>query len=256
MSNKLDQMPLLTPTKSIVPERKSLPEVVLIKDHPHLILGPHHPLAQSPQPETGHHASELISPQNILPEEQIMKAVGLYKTYRKGPAEVPVLRNLNLEIRRGEFIAIVGQSGSGKSTLLHLLAALDSPDQGEIHFGGRRIDTLSAADCDALRNKRLGMIFQFYHLLPEFSTLENVLAPLMIVDGIFSYFLKRKKHKAAALDLLETLGLSHRLKHKPRELSGGRCNGQPLPGPWSPSPRSSWPTNPPEISIKPPARRS
>ena len=109
-----------------------------------------------------------------------LEAIALKKSYRKGPIEVPVLRGVSLGVRRGEFLAIVGQSGSGKSTLLHLLGTLDAPDQGEIHYAGQRIDNLPAAGRDALRNRHFGMIFQFYHLLPELTTLENVLAPLMI----------------------------------------------------------------------------
>jgi lipoprotein-releasing system ATP-binding protein len=171
--------------------------------------------------DSAHGVSGALFSGQKTPTTEHLRTVGLYKSYYKGPVEVPVLRDLHIEIGRGEFIAIVGQSGSGKSTLLHLLGALDAPDQGEIYFDGRRIDNLSTAQRDILRNKRLGMIFQFYHLLPELSTLENVLSPLMIADGIFPYLMKRKKHRAAALGLLETLGLSHRLKHKPRELSGG-----------------------------------
>ena len=94
-----------------------------------------------------------------------------------------MLRGLSMSVRQGEFLAIVGQSGSGKSTLLHLLGTLDAPDQGEIHFDGQRIDNLPSARRDALRNRQFGMIFQFYHLLPELTTLENVLAPLMIAHG-------------------------------------------------------------------------
>ena len=150
-----------------------------------------------------------------------LAAVDLYKSYRKGPVEVPVLRGVTMEVRRGEFLAIVGQSGSGKSTLLHLLCTLDAPDQGEIHYAGRRIDNLPARGRDALRNRQFGMIFQFYHLLPELSTLENVLMPLMIRHGVWSYLRHRREHRARAEELLETVGLSHRLKHKPRELSGG-----------------------------------
>ena len=201
-------------------EPKLTPEVILIKDHPHLILGPHHPMTQLQQPDEITDALQPVAPQKQEPTEHL-KAVGLFKSYRKGPAEVPVLTGLDIEIRRGEFIAVVGQSGSGKSTLLHLLGTLDAPDQGEIHFDVRRIDNLPVAQRDALRNKRFGMIFQFYHLLPELSTLENVLSPLMIADGVWKYLKDRKKHRATAMGLLETVGLSHRLKHKPRELSGG-----------------------------------
>jgi lipoprotein-releasing system ATP-binding protein len=148
-------------------------------------------------------------------------AVNLKKSYRKGSIEIPVLKGVHLSVRRGEFLAIVGQSGSGKSTLLHLLGTLDAPSEGEIYFEGGRVDNLPARPRDLLRNQQFGMIFQFYHLLPEFNTLENVLAPLMIGQGVLGYFLKRAQHKAAAQRLLEMVGLGHRLRHKPRELSGG-----------------------------------
>ena len=109
---------------------------------------------------------------------------------------MPVLRGVSLKVRQGELLAIVGQSGSGKSTLLHLLGTLDAPDKGEIHYAGRRIDNLPARDRDRLRNCRFGMIFQFYHLLPELTTLENVLSPLMIAHGVWSYFRRRSEHRA------------------------------------------------------------
>jgi len=150
-----------------------------------------------------------------------LEAVGLKKSFRKGPSEVPVLKGVSLGVRRGQILAIVGQSGSGKSTLLHLLGTLDAPDQGEIYFNGLRIDRLPTSQRDRLRNRHFGMIFQFYHLLPELSALENVLAPRMIAEGLFSFWLHRKRHRRAAMELLEMVGLSHRLKHKPRELSGG-----------------------------------
>ena len=149
-------------------------------------------------------------------------ASDLDKSYRKGPVEVPVLRGVDLDVREGEFLAIVGQSGSGKSTLLHLLGTLDAPDEGEIHFDGRRIDNLPGRDRDALRNRHFGMIFQFYHLLPELTTLENVLAPLMIAQGVWATSGAAAASIARrAEELLELVGLGHRLKHKPRELSGG-----------------------------------
>jgi lipoprotein-releasing system ATP-binding protein len=135
--------------------------------------------------------------------------------------EIPVLKGVDLGVRRSEFLAIVGQSGSGKSTLLHLLGTLDSPDFGQISFDGRRIDNLPGRERDRLRNRRFGMIFQFYHLLPELTTLENVLAPLMIGSGVFGFLRARKKYRGAATRLLELVGLGHRLKHRPRELSGG-----------------------------------
>jgi lipoprotein-releasing system ATP-binding protein len=175
-------------------------------------------------------SSGLLAPQSsTLPNDGSVQASGpvhlaarrLRKRYLKGRVEIPVLRGVDLEVRRGEFLSIIGQSGSGKSTLLHLLGTLDAPDEGEVLFHGRRIDNLSPRKCDLLRNKDIGMIFQFYHLLPELSALENVLAPLMIAEGIWSYFRNRARHVERARQLLDMVGLSHRLKHKPRELSGG-----------------------------------
>jgi lipoprotein-releasing system ATP-binding protein len=148
-------------------------------------------------------------------------AIGLEKSYRKGNIRIPVLRGIDLGVPAGQFLAIVGQSGSGKSTLLHLLGTLDAPDRGEIHFDGRRIDNLPAASRDRLRNRQIGMIFQFYHLLPELTALENVLAPLMIAHSAWAFFRRRRQERAAAAELLELVGLGHRLRHRPRELSGG-----------------------------------
>jgi lipoprotein-releasing system ATP-binding protein len=150
-----------------------------------------------------------------------MAAVALRKNYRKGAVDIPVLKGVDLELHCGEFLAIVGQSGSGKSTLLHCLATLDAPSSGEVHFLGHRIDQLAPAHRDRLRNEELGMIFQFYHLLPELNTLENILMPMMIQHGPWAYFTARRRHMAAAKELLDKVGLSHRLKHRPRELSGG-----------------------------------
>jgi len=153
--------------------------------------------------------------------ESQLSVKGLRKSYRKASVEIPVLRGVDLSVRCGEFMSIIGQSGSGKSTLLHLLATLDVPDAGEIFYDGKRIDGLSPAGKDTLRNKHFGMIFQFYHLLPELTTLENVLSPLMISQSVWSYRRNKRAHVARATELLETVGLGHRLKHKPRELSGG-----------------------------------
>ncbi len=150
-----------------------------------------------------------------------LRTVGLTKSYRKAQIEIPVLRGVDVEAAAGEFLAVVGQSGSGKSTLLHLLCTLDAPSSGEIYFEGRRIDRLPAAERDRLRNRRFGMIFQFYHLLPEMSTLENVLSPLMIRHGVWNYLRYRRAMRERAGELLDMVGLGHRLKHKPRELSGG-----------------------------------
>ncbi|MCL2119394.1 MAG: ABC transporter ATP-binding protein [Planctomycetaceae bacterium] len=150
-----------------------------------------------------------------------MVAVDLFKSYRKGKLIVPVLKGVNLGVREGEMLAIVGQSGSGKSTLLHLLGTLDSPDSGSIHFDGQRIDSLSGGQRDLLRNQFIGMIFQFYHLIPEMTTLENVLSPIMIRESVWGYMSQRKQYRRKATELLERVGLGHRLRHKPNELSGG-----------------------------------
>ena len=189
-------------------------------------------------------------------ENDQLQTIDLHKSYRKGSIEVPVLRGVSLSVRRGEFLAIVGQSGSGKSTLLHLLGTLDAPDQGEIYYAGRRIDNLAAKARDTLRNRQFGMIFQFYHLLPELNTLENVLTPLMITHGVWGFLRHRRPHRARAEELLEMVGLSHRLKHRPCELSGGKCSGRPSPGPWWPNPTCCWPTSPPATSTRAPAKRS
>lgn len=154
-------------------------------------------------------------------ERSLLSCTDLRKSYHKAQVEIPVLRGVDFEVDSGDFKAIVGQSGSGKSTLLHLLATLDRPDTGEIHFEGNRIDNLSARGRDTLRNRYLSMVFQFYHLLPELTTVENVLLPAMISCSTFKYWAKKREFKARALELLDVVGLSHRLKHRPRELSGG-----------------------------------
>jgi lipoprotein-releasing system ATP-binding protein len=151
----------------------------------------------------------------------LLSARHLQKSFRKGKHVVPVLRGVDFGVRPGEFAAVVGQSGSGKSTLLHVLATLDAPDAGQVRFAGKRIDNLPPTARDALRNKCFGMVFQFYHLLPELTALENVLAPLMICEDVFGYWRNARRHRERASRLLEMVGLSHRLAHKPRELSGG-----------------------------------
>ena len=110
----------------------------------------------------------------------LLHARGIFKSYHKNRIEVPVLRGVNVKLTPGVVTALVGRSGSGKSTLMHLLATLDRPDEGEIFFRGERIDNASRARRDAYRNQEIGIIFQFYHLLPELSAIENVLAPTMI----------------------------------------------------------------------------
>src|SRR5262245_36144922 len=151
----------------------------------------------------------------------MLQAENLHKTYRRHAVAVRVLNGLNLEVKAGEFLSVVGASGSGKSTLLHLLGTLDAPDSGEIRLDGKRIDNLPGRDRDALRNKTFGYIFQFYHLLPELSAFDNVLMPAYIGHSTFGWWKSRGKCRQRAEELLRKVGLAHRMKHKPRELSGG-----------------------------------
>ncbi len=151
----------------------------------------------------------------------LLVAENLHKAYRNHKLAVPVLKGLELEVERGEFVCLVGASGSGKSTLLHLLGTLDRPDQGRILLDGKRIDNLPATERDYLRNHVFGFIFQFYHLLPELNALDNVLMPQMIRHGALKWFIVRRELRKRARVLLERVGLGHRLKHRPRELSGG-----------------------------------
>jgi lipoprotein-releasing system ATP-binding protein len=150
-----------------------------------------------------------------------LAALAVEKAYRKAEHKIPVLRGVNVEVLRGEFISIVGQSGSGKSTLLHLLGLLDAPDVGEVTLYGQRIDDLPSKARDELRNRVFGFIFQFYHLLPELSVVENVLAPQMIRYSMWEYWKRRRELTEQAKELLDRVGLGHRLTHKPSELSGG-----------------------------------
>jgi lipoprotein-releasing system ATP-binding protein len=151
----------------------------------------------------------------------LLAAVNLHKTYRKDAVQVPVLCGLSLEVHRGEFVSIVGVSGSGKSTLLHLLGTLDRPDDGTILLEGERIDNLPGTERDWLRNQTFGFIFQFYHLLPELTALENVLLPQMIAHSALGWLRRRGGLRKRATELLERVGLGHRLTHRPTELSGG-----------------------------------
>jgi len=152
---------------------------------------------------------------------EVLEARRVYKSYQKAKVHIPVLRGVDFRVEPGEFLAIIGQSGSGKSTLLHLLGTLDAPDAGEVHLGSERIDNLPRGRRDRLRNQRFGMVFQMYHLLPELTALENVLVPTMISQSVWQFQRQRKQHLAAATELLELVGLGHRLRHLPRELSGG-----------------------------------
>ena len=145
----------------------------------------------------------------------------LHKSYHKDRIEIPVLRGIDFELRPGVVTALVGRSGSGKSTLMHLMATLDRPDSGEVRFEGRRIDDAPRRTRDAYRNGSIGVIFQFYHLLPELTALENVLAPAMIGRSAWSYVRNRRDLTRRAEAMLDRVGLSHRRSHRPTEMSGG-----------------------------------
>lgn len=145
----------------------------------------------------------------------VLEAKGLGKTYSEGNLTTPVFDDLQLSVRAGETVAIVGASGAGKSTLLHLLGGLDSATSGEVMVAGQFISRLSEKARGDLRNRALGFVYQFHHLLPEFTALENVMMPLLIRGE------KVSLAKKEAQVLLDRVGLSHRLHHKPGELSGG-----------------------------------
>src|SRR5215471_3958603 len=145
----------------------------------------------------------------------MLVAENLHKTYRRHAVRVRVLNGLNLEVKTGEFLSIVGASGSGKSTLLHLLGTLDAPDAGSIALDGKRIDNLPPRERDHLRNRTFGYIFQFYHLLPELNTFDNVLMPAYIGHSAFGWWKSRSKWRARAEELIRKVGLAHRMKHRP-----------------------------------------
>ncbi|MHC4322815.1 MAG: ABC transporter ATP-binding protein [Planctomycetota bacterium] len=151
----------------------------------------------------------------------ILKAEGLHKSYRMGATEVKVLKGVNLNVKKGEFVAIIGASGSGKSTLLHILGALDKPTNGIVTFEKRALSRFRAGELNRFRNKMVGFVFQFYHLLDELSVLENVFLPAMTSKSILGWFACRRQAKNRAKEVLAQMGLAERIKHKPYQLSGG-----------------------------------
>lgn len=141
----------------------------------------------------------------------MLKATGIEKAYGK----LPILKGVDFTVEKGEIVSIIGASGAGKSTLLHILGTLDKPDQGEVELNGTKISKLSGELLSIFRNQNIGFIFQFHHLLPEFTALENICIPAFIAK------VSRKEAEARALELLGLLGLENRAHHKPNQLSGG-----------------------------------
>jgi lipoprotein-releasing system ATP-binding protein len=144
-----------------------------------------------------------------------IKAEGLHKSFTKGSQEIQVLKGLDLNVAKGEGVAVIGASGTGKSTLLHLMGGLEKPDKGRICYGDRDICRMKDNDLAAIRNKLVGFVFQFHFLLPEFTALENVYMPAIISS--FSMDIMKKR----AMELMDAVGLADRAAHKPGEMSGG-----------------------------------
>ena len=151
----------------------------------------------------------------------VLAAVAVTKTYRLGKQQIPVLRGVDLQVQPGEIVALLGASGAGKSTLLHLLGLLDPPTSGSVLFDGKPVHDLPIQERARLRHQHTGFVFQFYHLIPELTALQNVLLARMMATSVLQYWGLRKAAKAAAIAMLEQVGLGDRLRHRPAELSGG-----------------------------------
>lgn len=141
----------------------------------------------------------------------MLKATGIKKSY----GSLPILKGVNFEVEKGEIVSIIGASGAGKSTLLHILGTLDKPDEGTVELNGTKINNLNGELVSMFRNKNIGFVFQFHHLLPEFTAIENICIPAFIAKK------PRKEAETKAVELLDLLGLKDRAQHKPNELSGG-----------------------------------
>ena len=153
--------------------------------------------------------------------QSLLRCEGIHKSFSMGRERREVLRGVSLEAKKGEFVAIMGASGSGKSTLLHVLGLLDRPSEGKVFFEGEDVFRLKASQQDRLRNRDIGFVFQFYHLLPELTLEENVWLPGMVDHSVLAWFGQRKAMKRRAAELIESVGLSEQAKQWPSTLSGG-----------------------------------
>ncbi len=153
--------------------------------------------------------------------EELVRATGLKKSYFAGKRELPVVKGVNMNISRGEVLMICGPSGAGKSTLLHMLGLLDPPSAGDVFYEGENLTSAPPRRQSSVRNRRIGFVFQFYHLLPDLDVVENTLLPLMIRESTFSWFGARRRYREKVEKVLASMGLGERLKHRPSQLSGG-----------------------------------
>jgi len=151
----------------------------------------------------------------------VLSAVAVAKNFRLGKQDIPVLRGVDLQVAQGEMLALLGASGAGKSTLLHILGLLDPPTSGSVLFDGEPVHDLPIQQRARLRHSHTGFVFQFYHLIPELTALQNVLLASMMTTSVLQYWRERKACKQAAVDMLTQVGLGDRLRHRPAELSGG-----------------------------------
>ena len=162
--------------------------------------------------------SAIRTPQSTSP---LLTAAGIRKTFRMGDSDLTILKNVDLAVAAGEFVAIEGRSGSGKSSLLHLLGCLDEATAGTVSYEGVDIQSLGGTARSRLRNRSFGFVFQFYHLLPELSVLENTMLAAMIEYSWLAFRKNKDAHRKRASELLDELGMGHRLTHRPAQLSGG-----------------------------------
>ena len=154
-------------------------------------------------------------------DKTIMRVHDIRKSYTVGRSQQDVLRGIDLEIQRGEFVAVMGASGSGKSTLLHIMGLLDQPDSGQVHFEGHEVSKLSRSRQNHIRNREIGFVFQFYHLLAELNVEENVLLPMMVGSSVAGWLRRRRQAKKRAAEVIAAVDLQGQRKQSPATLSGG-----------------------------------